>query len=68
MIINTDGELINKINRPIGSISSNGKFATSYSFERLNIGMFGYGYPNEMTLTRVSAKISGMELVDLEIG
>lgn len=70
MIINTDGELINKINRPIGSISSNGKFATSYSFERLNIGMFGYGYPNENDINKqeLVPKSSGMELVDLETG
>ncbi len=31
----------------IGAVSPNGRFIVSYDFERLNIGMKGYGYSNE---------------------
>jgi hypothetical protein len=44
--ININGNIIKLYDRPIASVSPDGKYATSYSFDRLNIGMPGYGYCN----------------------
>lgn len=46
-IMNLKGELIKTLPFSIGTISNNGVYAISYDFERLNIGMYGYGYANE---------------------
>lgn len=47
-IININGDELRKIDKPIGAVSPNGKFALSYNFPRLRRGMWngnpGYGY------------------------
>jgi len=46
-VVDLAGNTLNTFQYPIGAVSPDGKYAASYDFERLNIGMFGYGYPNE---------------------
>lgn len=69
-IISSNGDLIKTIDIPIGAIDSDGKFALSYSFERLNKGMYGYGYMNENDSYKheLTPKLSGMKIVDLKTG
>lgn len=46
-IIDIEGEIIKDLPSAIGATAPNGDYALSYSFERLNRGMYGYGYPHE---------------------
>lgn len=45
-IYNISEEKYRFINRPVGAVSPCGNYAISYSFERLRVGMEGYGYAN----------------------
>ncbi len=69
-IINVEGELIKELGWPIGAIDNNGKYGISYSFERLNRGMYGYGYTNENDSeeNNTTSKTSGLRRIDLETG
>jgi hypothetical protein len=45
--VDLNGNILKLYEKPIASVSPDGKYATSYNFDRLNIGMPGYGYINE---------------------
>lgn len=45
-IINTKGEEVSVMPKPINAVSYDGKYAVCFDFDRLNIGMNGYGYAN----------------------
>src|SRR5690606_23911637 len=54
---------------PIDSVSRNGRFATSFSYERLEKYMPGYGYNHEDKISFVSDQSpanTGLFLIDLE--
>ncbi|SFM09208.1 hypothetical protein [Halanaerobium salsuginis] len=67
-IIDTNGNQIKELESPIGATSSDGKYALGYSFERLNVGMFGYGYPFENDSFRDEniPRESGLKLIDIK--
>lgn len=69
-IIDKNGELITKLDYPIGAVSENGEYALSYSFGRLNRGMPGYGYPfeNDKFKKEKIPENSGLKLLRLENG
>lgn len=69
-IVNIFGDVIRDINAPIGTVNPTGEFALSYSFERLNIGMPGYGYVNENYREEdvPIPKTSGLSVVNLNSG
>jgi len=46
-IVDLQGKPVKTIPFPTGAVSQDGRFIASYDFERLNIGMYGYGYANE---------------------
>jgi hypothetical protein len=46
-IVDLEGRSVKNLPIPVGAVSPDGKYAVSYDFERLNIGMPGYGYINE---------------------
>ena len=56
------------INWPIDSISPNGKYATSFSYERLQRVMPGYGYihEDESFLNQDTPDSTGLFLIDIE--
>lgn len=66
-IVDSSGNMVKEINATIGAVNSTGEFALSYSFERLNIGMPGYGYVNENDPEKLNSisKVSGLSLVNL---
>jgi hypothetical protein len=67
-IIDKKGNLIKELGYPIGAVDKTGKYALSYSFERLNVGMYGYGYANENDSEKDNpiTRNSGLNLVDIE--
>lgn len=67
-IIDKEGGLIKDLHYPIGAINQAGKYALSYSFERLNIGMYGYGYANENDREKDNPipSESGLNVIDIE--
>lgn len=67
-IIDKNGDLITKLDYPIGAVSENGEYALSYSFARLNRGMPGYGYPfeNDKLKEEKIPENSGLKLLRLE--
>lgn len=69
-IIDKNGNIIKDLDYPIGAVDSSGKYALTYSFDRLNIGMYGYGYANESDSERdkkdLKPKQSGLKLIDIE--
>lgn len=69
-IVDLQGEPVKTIPFPTGAASQNGRFIASYDFERLNIGMYGYGYANESVLIESTntdiPKNSGFIIYDLE--
>lgn len=69
-IIDVDGNKRKEFDIPIGAVSRTGEWALSYSFERLNIGMAGYGYMNENDPEKnnpISDK-SGLILINIKTG
>lgn len=67
-IFNLDNSNSCFIHFPIDTVSNNGKFATSFSYSRLNRFMPGYGYnyiEKEKSEERSILKESGLFLVDL---
>ena len=67
-IVDKSGVLIKNIDRAVGAISSNGKYAVSYSFDRLNHGMKGYGYSHtyEYNINENVPKDSYLYVIDIE--
>lgn len=67
-IISIETGEIRKINFPIDTVSPNGKFATSFSYERLNKYMPGYGYDykDEAFFEEDTSKNTGLFLIDIE--
>ncbi|MFW6016697.1 MAG: hypothetical protein ACOCRK_09690 [bacterium] len=69
-IIDCEGKVIKDLPSAIGAVSPEGNYALSYSFERLNIGMYGYGYVNENDInkTKKSPFNSGLKIIDIAKG
>ncbi|PRY82678.1 hypothetical protein [Alkalibacterium olivapovliticus] len=69
-IIDLEGKEVLNLDRSISAVDNNGVVATSYSFERLNIGMYGYGYANENDQYKLdkAPKKSGMSIIELKTG
>lgn len=71
-IVNTSGELLKTLPYPIDTafVDNNEKIATSFSYERLQFCMPGYGYPypDESFLNEKVPSESGLFLLDLETG
>lgn len=66
-IIDQEGNLIKELEGAVGALDPSGSYGLSYSFERLNIGMYGYGYANENDPWK-NEKIpgnSGLTLIDI---
>lgn len=49
-ILDVSGNVVKVLPFSIGAVSSNGRYVVGYDFERLNIGMYGYGYSNECSV------------------
>lgn len=69
-IFDKDGKKIKDLAAPIGAVSPDGKWGLTYSFERLNIGMPGYGYFNENDPYKYDfiPKNSGLSIIELSTG
>jgi hypothetical protein len=67
-IIDIYGNHIKDLECAIGASSNDGNYALGYSFERLNIGMPGYGYPFESDPFRHERKPkeSGLKLINIK--
>lgn len=67
-IFNIENSKIIKINHPIDAVFKGKKIATSFSYERLEKLMPGYGYPypDDSFLRENDSKFTGLFLVDLE--
>ncbi len=67
---NIDNKEVIKYNFPIDSVSPNGQYATSFSYERLEKLMpgYGYAYQDESYLDEMITPLTGMYLMDLEKG
>ena len=68
-IVNLDGTEECTIPFPIDTVSSDGTFATSFNYERLNILMPGYGYEHctgNSYINENSPKNTGLFLVNLQ--
>lgn len=68
-IVNVKTATIRSISFPIDSVSDNGKYATSFSYERLQKFMPGYGYEfkdNYSFINEKAPKKTGFYLIDLE--
>lgn len=67
-IYSIKGNLYKHINFPIDTVSMNGKFATSFSYERLNRYMPGYGYDykDEAYFDENASNNTGLFLIDIE--
>lgn len=67
-ITDLEGKDVKKLPMAIGAVSTNGKYALGYSFERLNNGMYGYGYLNENDETKDEKvpKDKGLSRVDID--
>lgn len=67
-VVNTNGSLIKKFNFPIDSLSNNFNFATSFSYERLEFLMPGYGYrfEDDSFLSQKRPKETGLFLHNLQ--
>jgi hypothetical protein len=56
-----------EIDNPIGAVSPSGEYAVGYSFERLRVGMKGYGYANGADPDKNrNIPIHGLYIVDLK--
>lgn len=69
-IINKEGELIKELPVSIAAVNDTGEYALSYSFDRLNIGHYGYGYANvedEVSKCYIPSN-SGLSIVDVNTG
>lgn len=67
----TESRSVKRINYPIDSVSRCGRYATSYSYERLEKYMPGYGYAHhddDSYLDEKTPKNTGLFLVDLTSG
>jgi hypothetical protein len=70
-IYNVDNCEVRELSYPIVSVSSNGRWAVGYSFERVQRYMPGYGYTqssNELEIERKWTDQSGLYLIDLQSG
>lgn len=69
-IIDKNGDLINKYDKPIAAICPDGSAALSYSFVRLRRAAPAYGYANgdENSVDDVCPKSDGLYLIDLRSG
>lgn len=68
-IVNVDNHNKREIDYPIDSVSSDGRFATSFSYERLQKYMPGYGYEFNDRYSFIDEKApskTGLYIVDLE--
>lgn len=68
-IVALNGDVNEEIPAAIGSISPNGTLGLSYSFDRLNVGMPGYGYPhsiNDKEICEKDATDTFLSIVDLK--
>lgn len=63
-----DGNKTMSINYPIDTVSPNGKYATSFSYERLNRYMPGYGYcfSDQPFFEENSSSHTGLFLIDID--
>lgn len=67
-IISIEGTIQTHIDYPIDTVSHNGKYATSFSYERLNRYMPGYGYvyKDEPFFDESTSNKTGLFLLDLQ--
>lgn len=67
-IYSIDGKKVKSIDYPIDTVSPDGKWATSFSYERLNRYMPGYGYvhTDEPYFEEDASEHTGLFLVNLE--
>lgn len=68
-ILDLEGNLIDEIPYPIDTVSENGRYATSFSYERLNVLMPGYGYEDISDggcLNENAPDDTGLYIIDLE--
>lgn len=68
LIYDVNGKFVKDINFPIDTVSHNGKYATSFSYERLNRYMPGYGYyyQDEPYFEENDSENTGLFLIDIE--
>lgn len=69
-IINIHTAVVKDIDFPIDSVSPDGKLATSFSYERLEKYMPGYGYSftdNHSYIDQKAPKKTGLYLIDIEM-
>lgn len=66
-VFDMTGKKVKDLSHPIGAVSPDGQWALTYSFERLNTGMPGYGYFNENDSSKHEPipNNSGLSLIDL---
>lgn len=67
VILNIESNTQTLISYPIDTVSNDGKFASSFSYERLNAMMpgYGYNYQDEGYLDVKAPKQTGLFLIDL---
>lgn len=67
-IVDIHGHVVKELSAPIGAVSRDGKYALSYSFDRLNYGMVGYGYQSENDSEKQNpiSSESGLSIIDIE--
>jgi len=66
-IISTDGVNLSKLEKPIAAVSPDGAYAACISFERLGIGMPGYGYASGFTpdLNKSTTSHDGLYITEM---
>jgi len=70
-IIDLDTSSFYFLPQAINAVSLDGKYAIGIDYERLNIGMFGYGYANSAKLENILEEIPknlGFNLLDIKTG
>ena len=70
VISSIDGNIIKSIQDPIDTVSPDGRYATSFSYERLNRYMPGYGYvyKDNPFFEEAASEHTGLFLIDLISG
>lgn len=68
VIISLSDRKIKYLDFPIDTVSHNGKYATNFSYERLNKYMpgYGYAYKDESFIKEPESKNTGLFIVDIE--
>lgn len=69
-IVDSQGEALSTLSRPIAAVSADGHFALSYSFARLRGTPFGYAYANgkDQEADHLIPSSDGLYLIDVASG